>query len=50
MQPKSERFEMRLDQRTIDRLDAWRGRQMDVLHLARGCHTYLGTPRRPMIR
>ncbi|WP_085125095.1 YfbU family protein [Tistlia consotensis] len=30
MQPKSERFEMRLDQTTLDRLDQWRGRQSDL--------------------
>lgn len=30
MQAKTERFEMRLDQGTISRLDAWRGRQDDL--------------------
>lgn len=30
MQALSERFELRLDQNTLDRIDAWRGQQYDV--------------------
>ncbi|HEV2334033.1 MAG TPA: YfbU family protein [Stellaceae bacterium] len=30
MTPKTERFEMRLDQRVLDRVDAWRSRQSDL--------------------
>lgn len=30
MPPKSERFEMRLDQSVLDRVDAWRSRQTDL--------------------
>ena len=30
MQAKTERFEMRLDQDTLDRVDGWRGRQKDL--------------------
>lgn len=30
MQAKSERFEMRLDQGVLDKVDAWRGRQSDL--------------------
>ena len=30
MQPKTERFEMRLDQGTLERVDEWRGRQDDL--------------------
>jgi uncharacterized protein len=29
MEPKTERFEMRLDPRTLETVDAWRGRQSD---------------------
>ena len=30
MQAKTERFEMRLDQMTLEEVDAWRARQADV--------------------
>ena len=30
MQPKTERFEMRLDSRTLERLDSWRAHQADL--------------------
>ena len=30
MQLKTERFEMRLDSRTLERVDAWRARQSDL--------------------
>ena len=37
MQPKSERFEMRLDLGTLERVDAWRMRQADLPSRAEGC-------------
>lgn len=30
MQTRTQRFEMRLDQRDLDRLDAWRAKQPDL--------------------